>query len=138
MATTLTIGNHLEDLAAAADWLAAQTAPLTLRPETQLALRLCLEEALANIVTHGFNDQAEHVIALHFAAGPTELSITIEDSGLPFDPVAAGCCADNSCVEQATIGGRGLSLIRSYADRLSYQRQSGRNIFTMGFSRLEA
>jgi len=135
MISTLSIGNRLADLAAASDWLAAQGESLELHAKTRLAMRLCLEEALANVVTHAYADEGDHRIRLTLSAMADGLSLCIEDDGLPFDPTAAREPAVNDGIEKATIGGRGLRLMRSYATRLSYHRDGNTNCFILGFPR---
>jgi anti-sigma regulatory factor (Ser/Thr protein kinase) len=131
----LTIGNRLADLAVAGDWLSAQGASLGLDAKTLAAMRLCLEEALANVVTHAYADHDGHAITLILTAAAHEITLCIEDDGLPFDPTSAPEPANNDGIENATIGGRGLTLIRNYAHRLGYTRQDGANCFVMGFKR---
>lgn len=133
MAPVLTIGNRLADLTLAADWLAAQGAALSLPSATLAAMRLCLEETLANLVAHAYDDGQEHAIRVAITAGNGEVSLGVSDDGRPFDPTTAPEPANNDGIEAATIGGRGLRLIRAYADRLDYARRDGRNHFVMGF-----
>lgn len=135
MQNSLVIANRLAEIARAADWLAEAAGKLALGSSITLALRLCLEEALANVVTHAFPEGGEHAISLHFEISPVAVTLAIEDGGLPFDPTAAPEPAVNDGIERATIGGRGLTLIRSYADRVDYAWRDGRNRLAMSFNR---
>ncbi len=59
--------------------------------ETQFAIQLCLEEALSNIIRHGYRDQPNQPITVDCATTrrlPQELVFTIEDQAPPFDPLA--------------------------------------------------
>ncbi len=96
------------------------------------ALRLCAEEALANVVTHAWAE-GDHRIVLGLAVAADQVELTVEDDGRPFDPVAAPAPAQAATLADAAAGGRGLILIRSYADRLAYRREGGRNRLIMGF-----
>ena len=132
MTATITLHSRLAEIARASDWMADGTGPLELDSSIRLAMRLCLEEALANVVTHAACDEA---ITVTLSIDQDAVHLGIEDSGPAFDPTVAPASAVNDGIEAATIGGRGLTLIRGFADQLDYRRQDGRNRFVMSFSR---
>jgi len=47
-----------------------------------------------------------------------------EDDGVPFDPAGYQPAAPSGSILEASIGGRGLLLLRSAASRLEYERTS--------------
>lgn len=126
----------MADLVRAAEWLADRLRPLTLPEDTAFSIRLCVDEALANVAMHAFDeDGTDHPILLRMQVEPKEVVVTIEDRGRPFDPLVGEAPAVPSTIEEAAIGGRGIPLIRSYAGRLAYARRDGCNVLTMGFTR---
>ena len=128
----------MADLALAGDWLSSRL-PAGLPDDTAFAVRLCVEEALANVVMHAFDDDGiVHPVRLDLAITDAKVAIAIEDAGRPFDPTAGEAPAMASSIEDAAVGGCGLTLIRCYADRLCYDRRDGRNRFTMVFLRSPA
>ena len=54
-----------------------------------------------------------------------------EDDGVPFDPTIVPEPEPWTSLEDAQIGGVGLHLMHSYADRLEYERYDGKNILTL-------
>ena len=108
----------------AGDWMAAWLAPRAVPSDTVFAMRLCLEEALANIAMHA----AAVSVGAALAEEPGRLVLSIRDDGPPFDPVTA------ALPEGREIGGNGLLLLRRYCDDLAYRREEGRNLLTLGFS----
>jgi serine/threonine-protein kinase RsbW len=110
----------------AGDWLAAWLAPRAVADDTAFAMRLCLEEALANIVMHGRAEGTAAIDAV-LAEEPGRLVLSISDDGIPFDPVTA------ALPESQEIGGNGLLLLRRYCSDLSYRREAGRNYLTLHF-----
>jgi len=132
----LSIESRLAEIGRASDWLAEIAGSSMLDQSIRMALRLCLEEALANVVTHAYpQDGVSRPIGLELTVEDEGVSLVVEDEGPAFDPTCARSAAVNDRLELATIGGRGLTLIRSYASGLGYVREAGRNRFTMNFSR---
>lgn len=132
----LSIESRLAEIGRASDWLIEIAGSLKLDNSIRMALRLCLEEALANVVTHAYpQDGVSRPIGLELSIDDDSVRLMVEDEGPAFDPTCACSTAVNDRLELATIGGRGLTLIRSYASGLGYVREDGRNRFTMRFSR---
>jgi serine/threonine-protein kinase RsbW len=80
--------------------------------QDQFAVRLALDEALANAIKHGHRGDARKRVDVRYRVGPAEVRVEVHDQGPGFDParVPDPLAADN--VERAS--GRGLLLMRSY------------------------
>ena len=57
--------------------------------------------------------------------------LTTVDNGHPFDPTAVGAPDIDAAVERRPIGGLGLHIIRTFADRMTYEFENGRNRLTL-------
>ena len=125
----IALTGHMAAVGDAGDWLATWLEPREASAELVFAMRLCLEEALANIVMHG-GLEPEGAIVASLAEEAGGVVLRISDEGRPFDPVTAELPHDQE------IGGNGLILIRRYASVMSYRREGGRNHLTLSFSRL--
>ena len=70
-------------------WVDTVAAALHLDAAADYALRLCLEEAAANVVMHGDpdGDGDADFVALRVEPGPEALRVTIEDRCGAFDPL---------------------------------------------------
>jgi anti-sigma regulatory factor (Ser/Thr protein kinase) len=112
-------------------WLDTQEEALELPPKVAFALRLCLEEAVLNIVNHGGAD-APVIVRLHPAE--TELTAEIVDRGPPFDPRIAPEPAKPANLREAAIGGLGIHLIRNFAARIEYDTAADGNRLTLHFA----
>jgi len=62
----LTLKSQLEDLASVWPWVEALAHRYTISAESLFAIQLCLEEALSNIVRHGYSGQANQPITVEF------------------------------------------------------------------------
>jgi serine/threonine-protein kinase RsbW len=96
---------------------------------------LCLDELVTNVIRYAWDHPAGHEIAVRVERTPSELTITIEDDGRPFDPRQAAPPAMPHSLDEAVPGGRGLMLVKAIAPRVDYERRDGRNRVTLGFYR---
>ncbi|HXP97067.1 MAG TPA: ATP-binding protein [Telmatospirillum sp.] len=128
--------DDLDDLVRAEAWLADRLRGLALPDDMVSAIRICAEEALSNVAIHAFdNDGEDHAILLRLTVSEAEVILVVEDAGAAFDPLAAEPTAMPLAIEDISIGGQGLVLIKAFAGRLDYERKAERNIFTMAFAR---
>ena len=91
-------------------------------------MNLALDELFTNIISYGFEDDKEHLIKIEIKVDENELSMRIEDDGIPFDPVLAEA-PDLECrIEECKIGGLGIHLIKKLMDEIRYERVNDVNI----------
>jgi serine phosphatase RsbU (regulator of sigma subunit)/anti-sigma regulatory factor (Ser/Thr protein kinase) len=94
-------------------------------------LNLALEEILTNIISYGYTDSGEHEIAVRFSIKAGEIRVEVEDDGQPFNPLEAPEVDTTKPLEERTIGGLGVHLVRKLMDGLEYQRREGKNLLVM-------
>ncbi len=101
-------------------------------PESEIyMLNLALDELVANAVNYGFEGVAEPRIEITLWVSGTLMVLTITDNGRPFDPTELADPDVSSSLEERPVGGLGLHLVRSFADRVTYQHTEGRNRLTL-------
>ena len=83
------------------------TAALGLDAAADYALRLCVEEAAANVVMHGTAGEGGDAdfVALRVEPAPDTLRVTIEDRCGAFDPLRVPAPATPQSLEEARVGG---------------------------------
>jgi anti-sigma regulatory factor (Ser/Thr protein kinase) len=86
---------------------------------------LVFEEIVNNISRYAFSDGREHLIEVLGRLSESELALTFDDGGRPFDPRNLPAPKQPQSLEEATIGGRGIMLVKSVAKRLDYERTAG-------------
>lgn len=100
-------------------------------------LRLAVDEVATNIASYGYGEQGgDGEITLWGELSPEDLTIVIEDSGTPFDPLAKAPLAEEELslpLEDRPIGGLGIYLVLQGVDSFRYEYRDGRNrnIFAM-------
>jgi len=68
-------------------------------------------------------------IELNLSAG--ELVLTVKDDGHPFNPLESAEPDTSLPVEDRTIGGLGIHLLRKMSDRMEYARVESKNQLTL-------
>lgn len=119
--------NRMPELDALAEGLAEFCLRHGLDEEACADVRLVAEEAVSNIIRHGYADRASHEICVRVSVEGEELSLEIEDDARPFNPLEAPMPDLTLPAEEKPIGGLGITLLRTLMDRSEYRRDSGRN-----------
>ena len=94
-------------------------------------LNLALDELVTNSVDHGFDGVAEPRIEITLWISGRLLVLTITDNGRRFDPTERARPDLSSPLEDRPVGGLGLHLVRTFADRVTYQFTEGENRLTL-------
>jgi serine/threonine-protein kinase RsbW len=82
------------------------------------SVRLALEEAICNAISHGNCLDCNKQVHFHCRISPTRFWAQIADEGNGFDPNAVPDCTDPDHLE--VPGGRGVMLIKSFMNRVCY------------------
>lgn len=94
-------------------------------------MRLAVDEALTNIILHGYAGAAGEIEIEIGAEGDTVL-LYLRDHAAPFDPSAQGVPEPAARLQSGRPGGYGLYLIRHMVDEIRYQvTANGGNEFTL-------
>lgn len=90
-------------------------------------LRLVVEELFVNIAHYAYGEGVgEAMVSLSCDDDGQGVTLTFEDSGVAFDPLASGKDAATS-LDDATVGGYGIMMVKRMTDSQSYERTDGRN-----------
>ncbi len=100
-------------------------------PEVLLDVNLALAEVVTNIISYGFNDADEHSIRVSLSLNQGELKAEVADDGLPFNPLDAPRPDTKLPLDERSVGGLGIHLVRTLMDEIAYQRSPTGNILTM-------
>lgn len=95
------------------------------------AADLALEEHLTNILTHGYQDAAEHEISIRLGIMQGELKLEMSDDARPFNPLSQPPPDLTLPLEERPLGGLGVHMILKLMTRVAYARVNNRNTFTM-------
>jgi serine/threonine-protein kinase RsbW len=88
-------------------------------------LCVAVDEAVTNIITHGYGGKGE--VSLELEAAGQDLVIRISDEAPPFDPTSRIVEKLQPLNERAQPGGLGVFLITRAMDEVHYERRNGKN-----------
>ena len=129
---SLLIANELDELQkinAAIEELAEEE---NWSPDVTFQIGLAVEELGVNIVNYGHDDDKAHEIKIVISSEDEAITIEIEDDGHAFNPLSDAPAPDlDAEVEDRTVGGLGIHLVRTMMDEVHYQRQQNKNCLTL-------
>ena len=98
-AETLSVPVAMAELARVYAWADAAADRFGLPPRVRLALQLCCEEAVSNVIRHGYAAPpgAAARIDLTLACTDSAVLLTVEDHGVAFDPTRHAAPAMPAC-----------------------------------------
>ena len=132
----LTISANGAEVRRASEWLDTACRQHDVPQAMAERLVLCLNEVLANVITHGGSAALSVPVRLLFELTRdqdcSKASVTVSDAGMPFNPRSAPKKISPKTLAEASEGGFGLVLIRRCSDWLDYRHEDGRNHFTFG------
>jgi anti-sigma regulatory factor (Ser/Thr protein kinase) len=133
----LRIPRDMSGLARLGDWVDKVVATLALDAKAEYAVRLCVEEAVANVVMHGVpaGSTEAGTVTLRVHADAEALRIAVEDHCAAFDPSHVAPPEHPSNLAEAREGGLGIHLMRQYARSIDYARLEGTNRLTVTIAR---
>ena len=129
-AFALRVERSMQGLERLGPWVDEVAADLALTRRVEYALRLCLEEAVANLVMHGVPVPGADAVSMIVDCTDDGLRLTVTDRCEAFDlrSVTSVSLADRS---PAQIGGLGIHLMRQYARVIDYARDGDANRLTV-------
>jgi anti-sigma regulatory factor (Ser/Thr protein kinase) len=94
-------------------------------------VNICLDELFTNVVSYGFEDNLEHLIQFTMNLDNQVLTLSIEDEGIPFNPLEKKDPEVPADLIDIRIGGLGIHIVKKLMDDIRYQRKQGKNKLTM-------
>lgn len=91
-------------------------------------LVLAVDEAVTNIVMHGYKDRdnrASAIVEVEVVFSAPVLSVILRDQAPPFDPTATPVIDELPPLTERGPGGLGIFLIRKTMDEFRYRRTPG-------------
>jgi anti-sigma regulatory factor (Ser/Thr protein kinase) len=135
---TLVIRAEFGELKRVVAWTDRLARAWNLPSSTLFAIQLCFEEAVSNIIRHGFPDGPGEVgfnrdVRLSVERRHDAAIITVADFAAAFDPLGVVPRPRAATIEEAVVGGHGIQLMRQFAQHLAYEHKDGMNRLTLGF-----
>jgi sigma-B regulation protein RsbU (phosphoserine phosphatase) len=98
---------------------------------TTMKMNLAIEEAVVNVMNYAYPVNVKGEVRIQAEVNDVRLKIIISDDGMPFDPTEKPDADITLSVEERSIGGLGIHLVRQIMDSINYERINDQNIFTL-------
>ena len=129
---SVTVPNRIDEIRTLEQFLTDFFEENDLPPDAMFQIQLSVEEIFTNVVSYGYDDDAEHGIEVTISKTGGTVSVEIADDGRPFDPLQDAPELDAEAeLEERKIGGAGIALTKSIMTDLRYHRDDGRNHLIM-------
>lgn len=90
---------------------------------------LAFDEIITNIVSYGYEDEAEHRIDIRLSLDGGLIEAEVVDDAKAFDPLNAPDPDITAELDDRPIGGLGVFFVKKLMDEVRYKRENGRNHF---------
>ncbi|MCG3124976.1 MAG: hypothetical protein GIKADHBN_03486 [Phycisphaerales bacterium] len=122
---TLDVENDRAQVDSAIDQVGAALERHGYDKASRFAVKLALQEGLANALNHGHKDLPPHTpVRLEYTVTPDQVVISIQDKGPGFDPGGVPDPTLDENLERPC--GRGIMLIRAYMSDVKFDRSGTR------------
>ncbi|MBQ7627372.1 MAG: ATP-binding protein [Clostridiales bacterium] len=100
--------------------------------KAQMQIDIAIEEIFVNIAHYAYPEaEGEAVIYVEPGEGPSSVTITFEDEGIPYDPLKNEDPDITLSADDRPIGGLGIFMVKKSMDEVSYEYKDGKNRLTI-------
>jgi len=131
LSKTATFIANLQSLPAMIQWIRMQLYSHGLGETTIRKIELASEEALVNIIKHGYK-QWMGFVQIELKSFAAHVEIILRDHGPPFNPLEQEISFNPmATLEERSLGGLGILFIRQNMDEVRYRREKNANVLML-------
>jgi len=127
----LLLHNDIKEINRLTGFIEAIGEEIGLTTSVTMSINLAIEEAVTNVILYAYPFGTDGLVYIDAFRHPSSIDFVVSDSGMPFDPTAAPEAKIDVPLEDRSIGGLGIHLVRRIMDSVTYRRSEGKNYFTM-------
>ena len=128
---SIVLNNKIQEVAQLNEFVIDVCATVHINDEVTSYIGLAVEEAVVNVMSYAYPYGRKGKIDIRAYTTDGGLTFEISDTGMPFDPTAAGNPDTTLSTQERPIGGLGIYLIRKYMDHMDYKRVGDRNVLSL-------
>ena len=130
----LVLGSQLSELSRLAPWVEALGDRCGITERVRFAINLCLEEAVSNVIRHGYAGSAGRLVRVSFSEPRAGyILVEVEDDAPHFDPLHLPALPKIDEQSAERLGGQGIRLLMGFSDSLEYEATVTGNRLRIGF-----
>src|ERR1700676_579358 len=128
----LFLRSQLSDMAQISPWVESLASRYAIPENIGFAINLCLEEAVSNIIRHGYGADSDSSVIVRFTTPKQKLFVFIvEDDARHFNPLDV---LPPNAGGKLRVGGLGIHFLRHFANKLEYELTPTGNRLRIVFS----
>ena len=125
----LTIEATTDNLPRVTEFITSSLEELNCDPKTLFQMELVIEELFVNVAHYAYRpDVGECTVQKEIETSPRSITMTLIDSGVPYNPLEHEDPDTSLGVEEREVGGLGIFLVKKSVDEISYIYKDGQNI----------
>jgi serine/threonine-protein kinase RsbW len=127
MISQITVQGKLDKLLSINEWLDNLAVKGDLSKSSLFAMKLCCEETFMNIVMHSYQTEntlvqdEDKFVNLAVDKSKEDIILSIEDNGIPFNPLVKEEKMMPTDLKDVQIGGLGISLMKKFSKSIHYE-----------------
>ena len=123
-----------EFLSSAAAWLQDLIGEFGIGTDDAFRLELCCEELVSNTLSYAEPAFQGHRFDIHAVIDPGSIALEFIDGAQPYDPLSSHVVKPvPDAIEDFSIGGNGITLVKENSDACAYARENGKNRLSLRF-----
>ena len=100
--------------------------------KSMMQISIAVEEVFVNIASYAYSPEiGDAVINVETDPDSALIRITLEDRGVPYDPLIREDPDVTLSAEERQIGGLGVYMVKQSMDNVPYEFKDGKNILTL-------
>ena len=99
--------------------------------KTQNQINIAIDEVFSNIARYAYPHDTDEATVRIEVEVKEEITITFEDNGIAYDPLAKQDPDTELSTEEREIGGLGIFLVKKLMDDVEYKRIGDKNILIL-------
>lgn len=124
-----------QNMSTALDWVENCVKELASNERQIFGVRLCVEELLANLLSH-VKSQIVNV-EINIQSDASGIGLILTNNGPLFNPLEKEARMLDSDIDAARLGGWGVPILHHFSDRFEYRAVGGNNVIMLYFSELQ-
>ena len=127
---TITIDSEVSEIPKAVEFVAGKAEVLPFSPKVRNQIEVAVDEIISNIVYYAYGE-GKGKATVGVSCDDKGITITVEDSGIPYNPLEKEDPDITLSAEERGIGGYGIFIVKKVMDEITYNYSEGKNILTM-------
>ena len=128
----LKLAATVENIEVVTEFVDQQLEALDCPMKAQMQIDIAIDELMSNIANYAYRPEVGDVtVQVAVREDPLSVVITFIDGGRPFDPLSSEDPDITLSVEERSLGGLGIFMVKKTMDEVSYEYREGQNILTI-------